>query len=198
MSTSAARPGRIGSFFDSWAAVLIGGIWGAAEASFFFVVPDLWLGLVGLLAPRRAGAAFAATIAGAVVGAAVLFGVSRSAGAAVEAYQAALPGLSSDQLTRARTELADHGLGVMVGFPFQGYPLKVGVHEAAQLDVDLSQVAVFAILNRLARVGPFVLLTTVAGTVLTLWIHRREALVVTVYGTAWALFYGWYWLLRPT
>ena len=197
MTTDAAPPGRIGRIFDSWSAVLIGGIWGAAEASFFFVVPDLWLGLVGLLAPRRAGAAFAATILGATVGAAVLFGVSRSAGAAVEAYQATLPGLSADQLTRARAELAERGPAVMVGLPFQGYPLKVGIHEAAQLDVGLPEVALFTILNRLARVGPFVLLTSAAGIVMARWVHRREGLVVAVYGAAWSLFYGWYWLIRP-
>ena len=40
-------------FVSSRAALWVGAGWGFAEASLFFIVPDAWLGLVALFAPRR-------------------------------------------------------------------------------------------------------------------------------------------------
>ena len=197
MRRAVAAGARSKQLFDSRASILLSGIWGAAEASVFFVVPDVWLGLVGLLAPRRAPAAFGALLIGAAVGSSILFGISRAAGPAVEAYQASLPGLSAAELAGARDELAERGLGAMLGLPLQGYPLKVGVHAAAQLGFPFADVVLFSLLNRLVRVGPYVLVTAVAGVLVARWIHARPGLALALYTATWSVFYAWYWLLRP-
>jgi hypothetical protein len=45
---------------SSPAALLVAGSWAFAEASFFFIVPDVFLGLVALFAPRRVARTLAA------------------------------------------------------------------------------------------------------------------------------------------
>src|SRR5437667_439728 len=50
-----------------WAA-RVGLLWGFAEATLFFIVPDVLLGAVALFAPRAAPRLLAFTLAGALVG----------------------------------------------------------------------------------------------------------------------------------
>src|SRR3990170_6341373 len=51
----------------------VGAIWAAAEALLFVVVPDVWVGLVAIRAPRRAAATLASIVLGAAAGAALLW-----------------------------------------------------------------------------------------------------------------------------
>ena len=60
---------------SSWVAML-GLLWGFAEATVFFIVPDVLLGAVALFAPRAAPRVLAFTLAGALAGGALTYGVS--------------------------------------------------------------------------------------------------------------------------
>src|SRR5437016_13338452 len=54
----------------------VGLFWGFAEATVFFIVPDVLLGAVALFAPRAAPRVLAFTLAGALAGGALTYGVS--------------------------------------------------------------------------------------------------------------------------
>ena len=47
-------------------SMLIAFVWGMAEATFFFVVPDVYLGFIALLHPRRALMATMMAVGGAI------------------------------------------------------------------------------------------------------------------------------------
>ena len=64
---------RIHALVSSPAALWVAAGWGLAEAALFFIVPDVWLGFVSLYAPRRMVVTLLATVAGALVGATLLF-----------------------------------------------------------------------------------------------------------------------------
>jgi membrane protein YqaA with SNARE-associated domain len=67
---------RIRRHCASSAAPLIAFIWGLAEATLFFIVPDVYLGFVALFDWRRALRALAAPIAGAVLGGALMYALA--------------------------------------------------------------------------------------------------------------------------
>ena len=67
-------------FAGSRRAAAIAGGWGLAEATLFFVVPDVWIGLLALFGWRAGLRAVALAVAGALLGGALMYGV----GAGVE------------------------------------------------------------------------------------------------------------------
>src|SRR6476619_4120845 len=60
---------------SSWVA-RIGFLWGFAEATLFFIIPDALLGAVALFAPRAAPRVLACTLVGALAGGALTYGVA--------------------------------------------------------------------------------------------------------------------------
>jgi hypothetical protein len=192
-----AAHARIVRRLSSPAALWIAGLWALAEAALMVIVPDAWLGLVGLFAPRRVPAALAAIAAGAVVGAALLVGLTVLAPSGTTALLDALPGISVGDLERVRGELAADGLAAFVAGPIQGLPLKLYVHEATLAGLAGPLLFVFVVLNRLVRVGVFGLVLAIAGLVARPAVARWPRTVAIVYTIAWVIFYAAYFASRP-
>ncbi len=49
-----------------------------------------------------------------------------------------------------------------------------------------------ALLNRLTRIGPALLVSIAIGSLLGRWIRRHERLTLSVYGVTWLLVYAVY------
>ena len=107
-----------------WLAWMLGGrraetvgfLWGVAEASLFFVVPDVWTGWIAIVAPRRAVPVLVMTLLGAVLGALLLFLVAPYATDALVAWFGMVPGLLPGDLVT--WDLNGNGLwhiGIVVG-----------------------------------------------------------------------------------
>ena len=168
-----------------------------AEASLFFVVPDLWLGLVALFAPRRVGWALVAIALGAVVGAALLTGLSLANPSGVSDLIGSLPGIAPADLSRARDELESSGLVAFLNGPVQGLPVKVYVHEASELGLSTPLTLVFTALNRIERIGLFGLVMALVGLAARGLLLRFPRTAVAGYVVAWIIFYVGYWSARP-
>lgn len=170
--------------------------WGAAEASVFFVVPDVWLGFVALLAPRSALTATGATVGGAVVGAAVAFRLAQAAPDRYTSYLRRLPGIRPDDPEVTAAELREHGSVAFFRAPLGGQPVKLYVAAAARQGRPLSAVLLLTALNRLERLGPFGLAAAAAGVAARRLVRRRPVAVAAVYVAGWSTFYAAYWGLR--
>ncbi len=188
-------PSSIHRLAASTGALWVAFAWGAAEASLFFLVPDLWIVFVALFAPWRTVKALLATIVGALVGATVLWWLAPIWPGLGDAI-AALPGIRPADLARAASDLAGQGLGAFLGGPIQGLPVKVYIHQAALLGEPLPGVLAMVALNRIERVGLSALVAAILGTVFRGSIRRHPSATLAGYVVLITAIYGAYFSLR--
>lgn len=184
-------------WLSSRPALWVAAAWGLAEASFFFIVPDFWLGLVALFAPRRAFRTLGAIAIGAVAGAALLALAATMAPGGVADLLNRLPGIAPADLAQARGELEAQGVIAFLNAPLQGLPVKIYVHEATQLGLPAPLILVFTALNRIERIGLFGLVMVLVGLAARRVAVRFPRTIGVGYLAAWAIFYAAYWSGRP-
>src|SRR6266508_1560984 len=144
---------RLARFAATTPAAVLVGAWGIAEAIALPVVPDVLLYVLALAAPREAGRLFAAAIAGAVAGSAVLAGFTIVAPEAATSLILAIPGIDQGLLVAAQRAIAGGDVLGFVGFG-PGTPVKVYTL-AWGLDGGSGWLLIAGVvINRLTRIGP--------------------------------------------
>jgi len=184
----------------AWVAL----IWGFCEATWFFVIPDPWLSWAATRSNRSAVIATVASIGGAMLGAAALYGFlgTGTPPEALHALWRALPGFYPKMAAIAHDHLTPAGARGLLAGPMSGIPYRIYVVEAWSLGIPLGAVLAWTPLARLERMifAPVV----VAGLRMGLerWVAPRLSVVgrsrmgtgfVVGVGLYWAAVYAWYW-----
>lgn len=170
-------------------------LWGLAEATLFFVVPDVFLSWLALERRRTALLACLVATAGALAGGTVMLSWAAHQPARAEAVVEALPAVSPAMMERVRTELSADGWPAMVTGAFRGTPYKVYAVEAGGLHLGLPS---FWLATPLARLPRFLLLTWLAS-----WVAARTPPTWSlgrkrgIHGAVCTVFYLLYWSLMP-
>jgi len=174
------------------AGLVLVGVWAFAEAIVFPIIPDVAIGFLALVVPRRALALFAALVAGALAGTAVLYLLSLAAPGAVESMLLALPGIDHTMIAAARDTVAA-GNPASIALVGPGTPLKVYTLAWATGPATPLALAVGAVLNRITRIGPVLLLLAALGWVAPGFLRRHDRLVLATYAIAYLVLYAIYW-----
>ena len=197
-NTTLQEPGGSGTL-RSWevfagsriaAAIALG--WGFAEATVFFVVPDVWIGLLTLFSWRAGLRAVVFSVIGALIGGALMYGVGTQLDRDLSAKLLdAVPAISLPMVERVEVEMRDHGPASMVLGPLRGTPYKIFARTAGVQEQQLGTMLLWTIPARSAR---FVLIVIVASLYARL--VRRMTLqpgwLLGPYLVAWAVFYAGY------
>lgn len=186
------RGGRRGGLLRVHA---VAAAWGAAEASAFFIVPDVWLSRVVLRDPPRAYRAALSALGGALAGGLALRAWVRRAGPETSARALRrLPAISGAMIEKVDEEVREKGLGALVLGPGRGVPYKIYVRAAALEGAAPAELAAWSIPGRLPR---FLAVTGLAHGLLVL--ARRalpagvaDRIAPAVHAAAWTAFYAWY------
>jgi membrane protein YqaA with SNARE-associated domain len=170
-------------------------LWGLAEATFFFFVPDVLLSGVALRDTRRALWAGVFALAGAMIGGVAMYGwgahAPQQAAAAVEAVPAISPALMRD----AHDALAGQGALAMILGPLSGTPFKVYAVQAASAGISFGTFLLASIPARLPR---FLLVALLAGLAAHALRRRFAAPTIrAIWLGAWVLFYAVYFARMP-
>jgi hypothetical protein len=165
--------------------------WGVAEAIVFPVVPDVLLCLLALVVPDRAARLFAAAIAGALVGSALLYLFALAFPAGAESLVLAVPGISSSMLDAARAAVGGGSPLALAGVGF-GIPLKVYTVAWAGGPAAPLALLVGVVANRLTRIGPDVVVAWALGRLAPDWLRRHDRAVLAAYALFWLLVYAFY------
>ncbi len=176
----------------SGVAALVALGWGFAEATFFFIVPDVWIGLLALFGWRAGLRAVCSAVMGALFGGAVMYGVGARLGRDRSArLLAAVPAISPAMVERVEEEMREHGPASMMLGPLRGTPYKIYARTAGIQEQPLGPVLLWTIPARGAR---FVLVAAVAGLYgwLVRRITRRMGWLLGPYLLAWVVFYARY------
>ncbi len=148
---------------------LLAFVWGLAEATLFFIVPDVLLTWISAQVARRTAviaSVFAAL--GAVAGAAILLWWMRHDPAGVVSAVLALPGIDDDLLANVRGDVAQGWFRALVVGAFTGVPYKLFAVQASETGLTASA---FLFASFAARLPRF-LLTALAADLLAARLRR--------------------------
>lgn len=179
---------------DRWLVVLAGiaGLaWGLAEASFFFVVPDVLISAYALRSGRLALFALAGSLIGACIGGAAMYLWAQHEPAAARALVDAVPFVPQRLFAFAAELSAAHGgLGILIG-SFSGVPYKIFAVQAP----DIMSLATFVAWTLPGRALRFTLSATVAWS-MARWLRPRwrPAWVRLGWAAVWIGIYAGYWI----
>lgn len=178
------------------AGAWIAGFWGVAEATVFFIVPDVWLTRVAVkhglaLAMKNCGFA----LIGALLGGTLLWACARyNAASGLATFFDYLPGISPTMIEQAWSTLAEEGLGVMFRGAFSGIPYKLYALQAGTMGVSL---LAFLSVSAVARLSRFIATSLVAwflAKLLQRWLKLNA--ILWVHALAWLAFYAFYFSIH--
>jgi hypothetical protein len=171
-------------------------VWGVAEATLFFFVPDIILSYIGL---KRGAAAAARASVIAAIGAA-LGGIIMYLWAAQDYTTAreavlAVPAISEAMAARAEAAMADNWfLATFLG-PLSSTPFKLYAILAPAAGAPLPFFVLAAIAARLPRFLVVSIGVSLIGRALSRWLSERQLLWVLA--GAWLVFYAVFFTLMP-
>jgi hypothetical protein len=184
------------------AAALSGLLWGLAEATVFFIVPDVLLCYWALKSAKEALASTLGVVAGAMLGGVMLYLSLDLDPDRYEFFHAIwnyLPGFRLKMADIAAEHLRAGGAAGLLAGPTSGIPYRVYVLEAWQLKLPLGEILLWTPIARLERIviAPIIVLALRLVTERLLaprfkqirWDWVLAALVVTY----WIGLYVWYW-----
>ncbi len=169
--------------------------WGFAEATLFFIVPDVLLTYVVLkFGLRKALNLSAVAAAAAVLGGIVMWLWSAADAEAARRAMLMVPAVDPDLLARAGREMAgfwplDLVVGAVTGMPYKLYAVEAGAR-----DINLLAFAAMSFAARFIRFALAAGLTAVAREGLERLRQARWS--TTVWAAGWLLLYAVYFTIR--
>lgn len=188
--------GPVESTWKRWCTgspgVLLAFLWGLAEATFFFVVPDVFLSLVAVLGGWRTWRHILSAICGALLGGALLFQWAQANPARAHASVARVPFIRESMFTTVDEGLRSHGLSAVFFGSITGIPYKLYAVEAPKFSSQRD----FLLATPPARAARFLAVWFVFGG-FAAWLRKRQNWptwqLVGVYAAVWIAVYTFYW-----
>lgn len=175
------RPGMVVAFFG-----------GLAEATIFFIIPDVFLSFVAVLDWRSTWRHIVAALTGALLGGALLFHWSKTDPEAAHAAAARVPFIIPAMFAKVNSGLDKTGLLAVLTGSVSGIPYKLYAVEAPRISTQFA----FALVTPPARAVRFTLVWAIFGAAAR-WLRRRYALsarkLVCVHAAVWIVSYAFYW-----
>ncbi len=171
-------------------------LWGFAEATLFFVVPDVLLSAAGVARLRRGLVACGFALGGALADGALMYGWGRYDAAGALAVLDRLPAISPEMLAAVRDDLTRSGSGAILLGPLSGTPYKIYAVQSSAAGLGLVPLLLVSIPARLIR---FVGVTLIAHVLLNryrfaAWDYRSRLWLLL---GAWGAFYAVYFSAMP-
>lgn len=169
---------------------LIAALWGFAEATLFFIVPDVLTSAVALKDLRRALIICIWVLPGALLGGSLMYLWGAADHAAATAAVDRVPAISSTLLEEVGRSLSEQGLVAVLFGPLWGIPYKTFAINASATGISLLAFMLVSIPARLIR---FVLVTAIVHLISKfLGRYWQMSRIHMVFGAAWMTFYAAY------
>lgn len=175
---------------------LIAGLWGFAEATLFFIVPDVWLSVMAVRRGARAalaGCLFAA--AGALAGGAVMYGWGKLDPRGIAAVLAAVPAIDADMVAGVRAGLVAQGGTAMILGAFSGIPYKIYAATAADAGLGPWFFLAVSVPARLLRFVAVALVVAAVSKGIAPWVALKGRLALLF--VLWTVLYAFYFAQMP-
>ncbi len=164
-------------------------LWGFAEATLFFVVPDAPISFLAIRGIRRALLGSACATAGAVVGGLLMYLIASLYPEATLSVVEKVPAVSWGMIERVMEEVPRTGAIAMFKGAFSGVPYKV---YAAVFGASHFNLPTFLLVSLPARFLRFAMVSVAVG-LLSRIVPRK--LHVPLLAVGWVVFYALFWYL---
>lgn len=165
-------------------------LWGFAEATLFFIVPDVWLSILGRKKLKIGLIACIYTLLGALAGGLLMFAWGGHDLDRVRRVLEAVPGISTQMIEAVYRQLTEQGVLSLMSGPLSGTPYKIYASQAQAAGISPW---VFLLVSIPARLIRFVLVTSVlhyAHEAACRLMGKKDCLGLLLFG--WLLFYVFY------
>ncbi len=172
--------------------IWIGALWGLAEATIFFLIPDILISASALFSPRRSFAQMIAILIGALLGGALMYTAADKYPDETKSVVLSVPFVKDHTLDQAERELQDHGLWAMClgsfsGIPYKTYAVNAPRHSTFELFMAMSVPA------RLLRFLATWSITSLLGMLFRRQIQASPLVALGLLALCWIGFYTYYW-----
>jgi membrane protein YqaA with SNARE-associated domain len=170
----------------------IAGAWGFAEATFFFVVPDVWTSSVGLRRPKRALGTTVWALGGAMAGGAATYWWGRKVAANTSRRALVkVPAVTDVMISEVEQEIAESGAASLLRGPTRGVPYKLYARAAGLQRTSLMAFLAWSVPGRMIR---FTVVTAAVSGIAAV-VRRRfpgisERRITAVFWICWGAFYA--------
>ena len=173
-------------------SVIAGFIWGLAEATVFFIVPDVWITLVALFSWRQSFKVLSATLMGALLGGSLMFwlGAHHPAQATVTVLH--VPFVTQTMYDNTQHSFEQSGITALLTGTVKGIPYKIFAVQANRYS-NWPIFILASVIARLERFLPFWIIAATLGAFFRKTTDRRPFLAVATHVCIWILGYAWYW-----
>jgi membrane protein DedA with SNARE-associated domain len=172
-------------------------IWGLAESTFFFLVPDVWTSRLALSDLRLALKACLTSLGGALLGGTVLYslGTSPELTASLLTTFERLPGISPALSASAEVSLQHQGALALFSGMFTGTPYKLYALQASSSSVGIG---IFLLVSVGARLSRFLVVTFLAWGLARLALAKYgDETRLRIHLGIWLIFYvAYFWRMR--
>jgi membrane protein YqaA with SNARE-associated domain len=161
-------------------------LWAFAEATLFFIVPDVFLTFIALRSLRRAVIASAFAVLGAILGGLLMYYL------ASHPILESIPAIDAALIHDVEQQIARYGAWSIFLGPLRGIPYKIYAAEWGWQHRDLLTLIAITIPARAIR---FILLSAIASFVASALRKRiPEKRIVVIHILLWAAFYLVYFM----
>lgn len=185
---------RIRQHLASRGALGLAAFWGFAEATLFFIVPDVYLGFAALYSWRRGLIATAFTIVAALVGGLLMYALAARNPDGILALVAAVPLVGESMVAEIGALVNRSGLQTLIVAPFEGVPYKIYAAQAGVQSMPLLPFIGQSILARAIRILPMTLGAGLIGHLLRKTHRWNNRIILGLYALLWIGIYTAYYL----
>jgi membrane protein YqaA with SNARE-associated domain len=177
------------------AQLVIALLWGFAEATFFFLVPDVWLSFLAVESFTAGVAASLVALAGALNGGAMFWLWGRNNESSAKAFLCKIPAIGPELVEKVAGQIASRGVVAVLLGPLQGIPYKIYAVESGARNRSLAAFLLISIPARYIRFFVAVAAFALAAKYLLPFGLQGKRIAVAVFWTAFYAFYfrkfGW-------
>ena len=175
-------------------SIVLAAMWGFAEATLFFIVPDVLLTFLAILGPESAWAGCAAAIGGALVGGSIMYAWGARDDSRARDVLIRIPAIDNREVAAVRESVGRSGFGAVFLGPLRGTPYKLYAVEVGRRRLSLPLFLAISIPARGIRfVAATLLALWLAGGPLEAWSSGAMAALVMAF---WIVFYIGYFRLK--
>ncbi|PCJ99185.1 MAG: hypothetical protein COA45_07035 [Zetaproteobacteria bacterium] len=166
-------------------------VWGFAEATFFFFVPDIWLTRIAVTDLKEAVINAFITLIGALIGGTVLYILASISFDYIRQALDFVPAISKNMIDQAGEQMQNaNPVKVIIMAGFTGLPFKIYAAWSGHLALS---VPVFILISAVARIGRFLfLIFVIYGTKSVLKSYMSTKNLLWLHTVLWICFYCYY------
>lgn len=170
---------------------IISFFWGFAEATFFFIVPDVWLSRLVIKDKKEAFINIVFATLGAVLGGLLIYSICFYYLETVLKFFTYIPSISDEMIAATNIHIIKEGFSfaLLVGM-INGIPYKIFAAWAATAQISIVKFIGISLLYRSLRFFIITILSICIASVGRKWMTQKT--LYMLHGICWVVFYIYY------